>query len=103
MIHDATCHIVIAPPQMGVLEPPIPSDAEMKEVFPLGWRLPLKAEPPIPSDEEIEEVFPDWRQKQKIFVGRCLEEEGRDWNTLTPQDLFRFGMKFIICEAKKLT
>jgi hypothetical protein len=61
-----------------------------------------KREPPIPLDVDMEEVFPDWRSRQKIFVGRCLQEEGRDWDTLTPQDLFRFGMKFVICEAKKL-
>jgi hypothetical protein len=84
MIHNAECHIVIEPPQMGVL------------------KALMISEPPIPSDAEMEEVFPDWRNRQKIFVGRCLQEEGRDWDTLSPQDLFRFGMKFIICEAKKL-
>jgi hypothetical protein len=82
MIHDAQCHIVIDPPAFG--------------------KIMQKMEPPVPSDAEIEEVFPGWRDKQKIFVGRCLHEEGREWDSLTPQDLFRFGMKFIICEAKKL-
>jgi hypothetical protein len=84
MIHNAECHIVIAPPQMGALK---------------AMMIP---EPLIPSDEDMEDVFPEWRNKQKLFVGRCLQEESRDWDTLTPQDLFRFGMKFVICEAKKL-
>ena len=82
MIHNAECHIVIDPPTMA--------------------RLQSERTMPIPRDEDMEEVFPGWRNKQKIFVGRCLEEEGRDWDTLTPQDLFRFGMKFVICEARKL-
>jgi hypothetical protein len=84
MIHNAECHIVIEAPQMGAL------------------KAMMNPEPPPPSDAEKEEVFPGWRNKQKIFVGRCLQEEDRDWDTLSPQDLFRFGMKFVICEAKKL-
>jgi len=82
MIHQAECRIVIDPIQMGALRKYI--------------------EPVIPADQEIEEIFPDWQLRAKIFCGRCAEEEGKDLTMLTQLDIFRYGMKFMIVEAKKL-
>jgi hypothetical protein len=63
----------------------------------------IGAEPPIPSDEELSEVFPDWYAKGKVFIGRCLQEEGKSgFDPLLPQDFFKYGMKFVITEAKKI-
>jgi hypothetical protein len=78
MIHEAECHIVLEP------------------------GIGLGAEPPIPTDAQIEEVFSNWRSKTKIFIGRCCQEEARDFTNLTAQDIFRYGMKFMICESTKL-
>jgi hypothetical protein len=82
MIHEAECHIVLEP----------------------GMGLPgfLKAEPPIPTDQQIEEVFPNWQLKVKPFVQRCCKEENKDINHLTANDLFRYGMKFMVCESTKI-
>jgi len=84
MIHQAECRIVIDPIQMGMLK---------KLNF---------IEPPIPTDQEIEEIFPDWQLRARIFCGRCAEEEGKDLAMLTQLDIFRYGMKFMIVEAKKI-
>jgi hypothetical protein len=75
MIHEAKCNIVVQ-------------------------TSPFRQEPPIPSDAEIEELFPDWKAKAGIFIGRCIQEEGK--TNISSNDLFRYGMKFMICEAKKL-
>jgi hypothetical protein len=83
MIHEAECHIVLEP-GIGLLN------------------MMSKAEPPIPTDSQIEEVFPDWRLKTKVFIGRCCQQEGRDFTSLTAQDIFRYGMKFMVCESTKL-
>jgi hypothetical protein len=77
MIHDASCHIVIEPLKMGVVDI-------------------------IPTDAEMEEVFKNWRSKYKIFVGRCCQEERLDFNLLSHHDMFRMGMKFAICESRRL-
>lgn len=84
MIHNASCHIVIDPVQMG------------------GRTINFGIEPPIATDEQIEEVFPNWKSQYQIFIGRCLKEENREWASLSPQDVFRYGMKFILVEAQKL-
>ena len=84
MIHEGQCNIVI-PAGVGV------------NIMGIG------AEPPIPTDAEIDEVFPEWRSKGRIFIGRVAIEENRDsLDTVTPQDMFRWGMKYCICEAKKV-
>lgn len=85
MIHEATCNIVIDPPQFGAL----------KQL--------VNGEPPIPSDEEIASVFPDWQSRAKLFLARALKEENRDlFGQLLPQELFKYGIKFAIVEAKKM-
>jgi hypothetical protein len=86
MIHDAKCNIVIDPPSMGALQ----------------LRMAGQAEPSIPTDAEILEVFPAWSHQRLIFIARCVREEGRELNTLTQKDIFRYGMKFVLTEAKKL-
>ena len=86
MIHDAKCHIVIDPPSMGRLQ----------------LMMAGHVEPAIPTDAEILEVFPDWRRQRYIFIARCAQEEQRELNTLTQEDIFRYGMKFVLTEAKKL-
>jgi hypothetical protein len=87
MIHEASCTILIDPPKFG------------KALNIMG----VGAEPPIPTDAEMEEVFPDWKTKGKIFIARAVSEENKEGrDVLTQQDLFRYGMKFVICEAKKL-
>ena len=86
MIHNAECHIVIDAPKFGSLN-----------IMGVG------AEPPIPSDAELEEVFPEWKSLGRIFIGRITQEEGREaTDQLTQQDLFRYGMKFAIVMAKKI-
>jgi hypothetical protein len=82
MIHEAECHIVLEP---GI-----------------GIGSFIKAEPPIPTDAQIEEVFPTWKLKAQLFVERCCKEENRQINNLTASEFFRYGMKFMICESIKL-
>ena len=82
MIHEAECHIVV---ERG-----------------LGFSNLTKAEPPIPTDAQIEEVFPNWKLKAKAFVVRCCQQEKRNPANLSTQDIFRYGMKFAICESTKL-
>lgn len=82
-------------------------DAECHIIVPAGigassLHFLTGKEPPIPSDEEMEDTFPDWKAKGKIFCYRCLKEEGKDPIMVDAQDMFRYGMKFLICEAKKL-
>lgn len=85
MIHNAECHIVIDPPKFGALQQMI------------------AAEPPIPTDEEISDVFPEWQARAKIFLARALKEENRNlFDQLLPQELFKYGVKFAIVEAKKM-
>lgn len=85
MIHEATCNIVIDPPKFSAL------------------KQAIAAEPPIPSDEELSEVFPDWQAKAKIFLGRVFKEENRGlFEQLLPQELFKYGIKFAIVEAKRM-
>jgi hypothetical protein len=87
MIHEAQCTIIIDPVKLG----------------PGVNIMGIGAEPPIPTDAEIEEVFPEWKSKGRIFIARAVKEEGKDGHdVLTQQDLFRYGMKYVICEAKKL-
>jgi hypothetical protein len=86
MIHEAECHIVLEP-GIGLFD---------------VLKTAARPEPPIPHDSQIEEVFPDWRLRAKIFIGRCCEAEGKDFTSLTSQDIFRYGMKFMICESTKL-
>ena len=88
MIHNATCNIVIPPAQVGQAGLNI---------------LGIGAEPPIPTDAELDDVFQEWRAKGKIFIARAAQEEGREGlDTVTQQDMFRWGMKYAICEAKKI-
>lgn len=85
MIHNAECHIVIDAPQFGAL------------------KQMIGAEPPIPSDEEIMEVFPEWQARAKVFLARALKEDNRAlFDQLLPQELFKYGIKFAIVEAKKM-
>jgi hypothetical protein len=85
MIHEGQC-IIVVKPDLGSIN-----------LFGTG------EEPSIPTDEEMEEVFKDWKLRSKIFIGRCCQAEDKESRDhLTPQDLFRYGMKFAICEAKKL-
>lgn len=85
MIHEASCKIEI-PIEIG------------KKIS-----LLTGAPPPIPSDEEIEDTFPEWVARGKIFLARCFQEEGKSgFDQITQQDMFKYGMKFVICEAKKL-
>lgn len=62
----------------------------------------VKAEPPIPTDRQIEDVFPMWKFKVMPFIQRCCREEGLEAKDLTSSDFFRFGMKFMICESTKI-
>jgi hypothetical protein len=84
MIHEGSCKIVYTSgPNLNIMG--------------------IGAEPPIPTDAELEEVFPDWKAKGRIFIARATSEENREsTDVLTQQDLFRYGMKFVICEAKKI-
>lgn len=84
---DGECHIIIPPAGVG----------GMNIIEALGGK-----EPPIPPDDELEMVFQDWRAKGKIFIYRCLKEEGRDALTLDAQDIFRYAMKYVMVECKKL-
>jgi len=84
MIHEASCKIEV--------------DLKNANINIMG----VGAEPPIPSDEELLSVFPDWIARGKIFLGRIYQAEGKSGNDpVTPQQMFKYGMKFVICEAKK--
>lgn len=88
MIHEASCNIEI---DIQTLK--------NKNINIMG----IGADAPIPSDEELEAVFPNWIQKGEIFLGRIKQEQGLSvYHQWTPQDLFKFGMKFVIIEAKRI-
>ena len=86
MIHEASCHIIIPPSRVGTYN-----------IMGMG------SEPPIPSDAELDEVFRDWKAKGRIFIARAAREENRDsLDAVTQVDMFRWGIKYAICEAKKI-
>ena len=80
MIHNAECHIHI------------------KGGLPIftGGRVP------IPTDAQIQDVFPEWNLRAQEFVLRCCEEDGKRIEQLTATEFFKYGMKFMIVEAAKL-